>query len=161
MCLAVLVLAAFGIRFNVSPSLPVGFYQWHKLTAEEAANLQPSDIVIFCPDEATSRLALERGYLKRGPCPHGSVPMGKPILAVAGEIVEVRPEGVYLNGELIPKSEPREVDSKGREMAIRYGTFEVREGEYFVLATRVAGSLDGRYYGPISAGQIVARAEGL
>ena len=158
-CVLVLLLAAMDIRFNPSPSLPLGLYRWERLLAEEARLLERGNIVIFCPDSAASALALRRGYLKRGPCPHGSVPLGKPVVATAGDTVEVTPDGVWVNSILVEKSIPLEVDRKGRPLPVRLNLFVLSESEYFVFSTRVAGSFDSRYYGPVRAQQIVARAK--
>ena len=155
---AVLLLASIGIRFNSSVSLPVGFYRWSGATGE----LKRGDIIIFCPEEVFTVLALERGYLKRGPCPFGSAPLGKPVLGAVGDTIRVDSSGVFLNGTLITGSKPLEKDSQGRPLPVLNAlgsNFMLGAGEYFVLSARVPGSFDSRYYGPVGTDQIIARAK--
>ena len=55
-----------GVRFNTSPSLPVGLYV---TTTDRNANL-----VEFCPAEPFASLAIARGYRDRGTCRDGAAP---------------------------------------------------------------------------------------
>jgi conjugative transfer signal peptidase TraF len=98
-----------GLRINASASLPIGFY---KITGDPTAEL-----IEFCPPEPFASLSSRRGYRGRGTCPDGFEPLMKPILATAGDIVDVSAKGVAINGRLIFNSAPRPVDTKGRPLA--------------------------------------------
>ena len=56
-----------GLRFNPSPSLPLGIYT---TTDRPDANL-----VEFCPAQPFARIATERGYRSQGACPDGGAPL--------------------------------------------------------------------------------------
>ena len=74
-----------GLRINSSPSLAVGLYL---VTADSDANL-----VVFCPSEPFAELARARGYRDPGSCPDGGAPLLKPVVARAGDHVEVSSKG--------------------------------------------------------------------
>jgi type IV secretory pathway protease TraF len=74
-----------GLRFNLSPSLPRGVYL---LTPLRRAP-RPGDLVLACPPEPAAALARRRGYLDPGPCPGGTRPLGKLVLAAAGDRLDL------------------------------------------------------------------------
>ena len=51
-----------------------------------------------CVSADAAAVARARGYLLPGPCPGGVQPVLKPVVAVAGDIVELGPETVVVNG---------------------------------------------------------------
>src|SRR5579859_761526 len=71
----------FGIRFNLTPSLPRGFYI---IGHSSSANL-----VEFCPQGAAASISLSRQYRTAGACPDGGAPLLKPAVAFPGDQVEV------------------------------------------------------------------------
>ena len=75
----------FGLRFNLSPSLPAGIY---------ATTRAPAGLIEFCPEEPYASLAVERGYRDGGTCPDGAMPLLKPIVAKAGDVVDVSARGI-------------------------------------------------------------------
>lgn len=88
-------------------------------------------------------------------CPGGYGYMMKRVLAAKNDSVSVTVEGVLVNGELLPLSEPRLVDGAGREMP-RYQASDYTLGaSELLLMSDVSGtSFDGRYYGPIDRAQV-------
>jgi conjugative transfer signal peptidase TraF len=96
------------LSLNLSPSLPRGVY----LRTREP--LLRGSLVLLCLPVPWAALALERGYLARGPCPGGSEPLGKIVGALSGDEVEWADEGLRVNGKLLPKTAPLFVDSRGR-----------------------------------------------
>src|SRR5215510_2320880 len=109
--LATLVAAAIytGLRINTSYSLPLGIYV---RTADPNARL-----IEFCPVEPFATESSERGYRTHGTaCPDGAVPLLKPVVAVAGDRVVLSPEGMRVNGRLLPKTAPLARDAAGREL---------------------------------------------
>src|SRR5947207_13699595 len=89
LCL-VSICALFGIRFNVSESLPGLIYI---VTSDNS-----SPVVEFCPVGSFAELSKERGYRRRGVCPDGASPMLKPIVVRDGDTVEVSAHGIAGNG---------------------------------------------------------------
>ena len=139
--------AVFGIRFNVSESLPGLLYI---ITSDTA-----SPVIEFCPDGAFAQLSKERGYRRRGICPDGASPMIKPIVAQAGDTVEVSANGITVNGMLLHNTSPRTIDSRGRPLTPwRFGTYSVPPGFVWVASQYNTLSFDSRYYGPIRVSQI-------
>src|SRR5262249_29155199 len=90
-----------GLRFNSTPSVPTGLY-W--ISSDPA-----TEYVEFCPPEPFGTLSAERGYRARstGPCSDGAIPLLKPIVARSGDIVEVSPRGISVNGIPVPNTAPK------------------------------------------------------
>src|SRR5438876_11441650 len=87
------ICALFGIRFNVSESLPGLIYI---VTSDNS-----SPAVEFCPAGFFAELSKERGYRRSGICPDGASPILKPIVALVGDTVEVSANGITVNGTLL------------------------------------------------------------
>lgn len=148
--LAMLGVKAAGFRFNATPSIPVGIYR------ETGGTAQKGDLVAFCPPAASPFLeALRRRYIEPGDCPSGSYEMLKRILAAKGDRVEIGPEGVRINGRLVPYSAPQLADGAGRSLPGLNSEWTLGDGEILVLGDSAA-SFDARYFGPISARQVTA-----
>ena len=142
-----LVCGFVGVRFNSSPSLPVGMYV---TTADEHANL-----VEFCPAEPSASLSITRGYRDPGNCPDGAAPLLKPVVASAGDVVELSARGVSVNGTLLANTAPLSKDSKGRLLgAWPFGRYCVTPGSVWVASSHHPHSFDSRYFGPISTAAI-------
>src|SRR5258706_4663594 len=60
----------FGIRFNLTPSLPRGFY----ITSHSPS----AKLVEFCPQGAAASISLNRQYRTAGACPDGRASIPKP-----------------------------------------------------------------------------------
>jgi conjugative transfer signal peptidase TraF len=141
-----------GLRINASPSLPVGLYI---TTVDARANL-----VEFCPDEPFASLAVSRGYRDRGTCSDGAAPLLKPIVAVAGDNVEVSARGISVNGVLLSNTAPLSKDTKGRPLtAWPFGRYVVSPGMVWVASSYHPRSFDSRYFGPVSTAAIRHRVK--
>ena len=86
------VVFTLGLHVNLSPSAPRGLYR----TVSGAP--VPGAWVVACVSADAAAVARARGYLLPGPCPGGVQPVLKPVVAVAGDIVELGPETVVVNG---------------------------------------------------------------
>ena len=136
----------FGIRFNLSPSLPAGVYVTTKA---------PAGLIEFCPEEPYASLAIERGYRDEGTCRDGAMPLLKPIVAKAGDVVNVSDRGIAVNGSLLLNSAPLRVDTKGRPLpAWRFGSYVVAPGTLWVASSYNPRSFDSRYFGPVPTSAI-------
>lgn len=151
---AFLIAGTVGVRINASPSLPVGLYVSTGNTAEP--------LVEFCPPEPYASLALRRGYRIKGSCPDGGTPLLKPVIAAEGDIVAVSDAGISVNGQLIPKTLLRAVDTAGRPMPmLQARTQRVKPGTIWVASNFSPRSFDSRYFGPISISSIRSRLRPL
>jgi conjugative transfer signal peptidase TraF len=144
----------FGLRFNTSPSLPVGLYI---ATADSDANL-----VEFCPVEPFATLAIVRGYRDPGACHDGAAPLLKPIIARSGDVVELSARGMFVNGVPIPNTAPLSKDTKGRPLAAwPFGRYVVAPKTVWVASSYHPRSFDSRYFGPVSTAAIRERLKPL
>lgn len=136
-----------GIRFNSSPSLPVGLYV---VTADEHAHL-----VEFCPSEPFASLSIVRGYRDQGVCADGAAPLLKPVVARAGDVVELSAGGISVNGKHLPNTAPLPKDSNGRQLqSWSFGRFIVQSGTVWVASSDHPRSFDSRYFGPVETSAI-------
>jgi conjugative transfer signal peptidase TraF len=148
------VFSVWGLRINASPSLPVGLYL---VTADHSANL-----VEFCPAEPFATLALRRGYRDPGVCMDRGAPLLKPVVAKAGDLVELSTLGISVNGVLLPNTAPLPKDTKGRVLqAWPSGPYRVASGTVWVSSSYQVRSFDSRYFGPIYTTAIRHRLKAL
>ena len=140
-----------GIRLNLTSSMPVGFYRILGTSTERNV------LVLLCLPKPVAEFAHERGYVPNGNCPSGVAPVGKPVLAVAGDTVVLTAEGVQISGRLLPNSKPLPRDSEGRPLPmLALGRYVLRPGEMWLLSTYSERSFDSRYFGPVRTTGVVA-----
>lgn len=132
-----------GLRINGSPSLPLGLYM---------TSSQPNSYLVeFCPVEPFASLALSRGYRDQGVCSDGGAPLLKPVVARAGDLVQVSGAGIAVNGHLLPNTAPLRADTKGRPlMPWPPGRYTVEPGFVWVASSYSRRSFDSRYLGPVA-----------
>ena len=150
--LAALLVVHTGLRFMLTPSLPLGIYR--------TVNGPPTrgTIVMACLPERAARLALERGYVWRGSCPGGAVPLGKIVLGVPGDTITLTIDGVALNGHVVPNSQLRARDSRGRPLQhYAYGSHVLTPGELWLFSPYHPLSFDSRYFGPVESTAVLSR----
>jgi conjugative transfer signal peptidase TraF len=87
-----------GLHMNLSPSAPRGLYRTVTGTPTRGA------WVAACVSPEAAALGRARGYLEAGPCVGGVQPVIKPVVALAGDVVELGPEAVVINGQRLPGS---------------------------------------------------------
>jgi len=132
----------FGIRVNLTPSLPLGFY-----ITSHSSN---ANLVEFCPQGKAAYVSLIRQYRTAGACPDGGAPLLKPGVAFPGDEVEVSANGIRVNGQLLPNSAGRFRDHLQRPLEPwPYGTYRVEPESVWVVSSFNSYSFDSRYYGPI------------
>ncbi|MBN8925088.1 MAG: conjugative transfer signal peptidase TraF [Rhodospirillales bacterium] len=148
-----------GLRFNATPSMPVGFWQM----MSNPAQIRRGEVVVLCPpDTASLRMGQERGYIPSGNCPGGSEPLVKPIAAVGGDVVAVSATGVVVNGRPVPDTAQLSRDSAGRPlMPIPAGVYAVAPGEMWLLSGHDPRSFDSRYFGPVPQANVQGVARPL
>ena len=142
-----------GLHVNLSPSAPRGLYHAVAGTPTRGA------WVAACVSPEAAALGRARGYLGAGPCIGGVQPVIKPVVALAGDVVELGPEAVIVNGQRLPGSSSAKVDSLGLSLSHAvWGRHVVGADEFWLVSTRVPNSWDSRYLGPFSRSQVRAVA---
>jgi len=140
---------ATGVRLNTTPSIPVGVY---RLTNEPVVK---GAYVLFCPSPApVFAMAKARGYLGAGFCPGSYGQLMKKILAVQDDVVTIGTDGVEVNGQQLPLSEPSKFDGGGQPLPDYKASRVLDSTEVLVMSDSNRGSFDGRYFGPIQRSQI-------
>jgi conjugative transfer signal peptidase TraF len=132
--------------WNASESAPIGFY-----SLQAVDELKVSDLVVALPPQPLASFLAEGGYLPRG------VPLIKRILALPGQRVCRTRLTVEING--IEMGAAREHDHQGRRLPAWDGCRLIQNHEVFLMNRDEPASLDGRYFGPISAAAIMGRAQ--
>lgn len=143
---------ANGYRINQSDSMPPGLYQ----VSPVSRPIQKGDNVWFCPPD-TPDFQYGRdvlGIIPPGACPGNFLHMMKPVVAVEGDRVDVKPNGVYVNGKLVVNSQPLTRDNLGHPLKPRLGNFHLSLGQIWVVSHFNPRSYDSRYFGPVSEKQV-------
>lgn len=141
-----------GLRINLTGSIPAGIYRIEK------GPLNRGDIVLACLSAHAASFARDREYVPSGSCPDGSAPIGKPIVALAGDTVHVDSVGVRVNGRLLRHSGQYPRDSRGRPLSgVKHGVYVVEDGHAWLISAFSGTSFDSRYFGPVPTSQIVAK----
>ncbi|MFS3137127.1 S26 family signal peptidase [Gluconacetobacter sacchari] len=131
--------------WNTTASVPVGLY---RVTPTPA--LRVGDIVALHLPDRDAMLLATRGYLPFG------VPLLKPVAALAGQSVCRLGPHVTIDGKAAGDAKP--VDHRGRPLPVWRGCIRLGPGQVFVMNPAVPTSLDGRYFGVLSADTIIGRA---
>jgi conjugative transfer signal peptidase TraF len=139
---------AGGLRINLTTSLPFGVYR-----IVRGEQPRRSVIVLACLPHSVAAFARARGYVPRGgPCPEQTIPVGKVVLAAAGDTVTVTESGdLLLNGHLVPNARRRAHDRLGRPLPQLSAGLYVLGPQDLWLYSPSATSFDGRYFGPVSS----------
>ena len=134
--------------WNASASVPVGLYV---VRASNPPSL--GDLVAVRLPKDLSSWVVERGYvgvdtllLKRVPAVSG--------MTVCREGVDIAIDGTVV-------AQAASADRHGRPLPRWTGCITLGSDEVFLLVAGVTNSLDGRYFGPLSADTILGRATPL
>lgn len=133
--------------WNASPSVPLGLYR-----IDVGAGPVPGDLVAIAPPEPIAAWLDARGYVPRG------VPLLKHVAASEGALI--CRSGVFVTIDGAPAARARSHDRLGRPLPVWLGCRRVGAGELFLL-NAAPDSLDGRYFGPISASGLIGTAQPL
>jgi conjugative transfer signal peptidase TraF len=112
-------------------------------------------LVEFCPAEPFASMALTRGYRTPGACADGGAPLLKPQVAGTGDVVNVLPDGLDVNGVRLPNTAPMDADSEGRVLTHwPFGRYTVSANMLWVASSYNSRSFDSRYFGPVPVAAI-------
>lgn len=141
-----------GLRVNLSGSMPVGLY---RITRGPPAK---GVTVLACLPESVAVFARTREYVPSGRCPGAAAPIGKVVLAMPGDSVEVTDSGLIVNGRPVQNTKPLAVDGAGRPLP-RFpdGTYVVAGDEVWLYSPYSKRSFDSRYFGPLPLGSVLNR----
>lgn len=131
--------------WNASASVPIGFY-----AVAPIEHPRIGDIVAVTPPEPLAAFFAARGYLPVG------VPLLKPVAALPGQRVCRLDLRVTIDGRFAAMALPR--DRRGAPLPVWQGCRQVAPGQVFLLNSRHADSLDGRYFGPLAVSTVIGRA---
>ena len=134
--------------WNASASTPIGFYH---LAATH--DLKLGDLVAAMPEEPLADFIVARGYIGRG------VPLLKHVTALPGQRICRSGASVTVDDAHVGDALDR--DTRGRMLPVWQGCRRIADGEVFLMNTAVADSLDGRYFGPLPAREIIGKATPL
>jgi len=132
--------------WNSSASVPQGLYR-----LQSTGERYVPELVAVMPPEPLATFLADGNYLPRG------VPMLKRVLALPGQTV--CREGLTVLVDSIAIGAARERDGRGRALPVWQGCRVIAAGELFLMNWQSADSLDGRYFGPIPAFTVIARAQ--
>jgi conjugative transfer signal peptidase TraF len=155
--LAITIIAIMLITFfkdkiiiNTSPSIPLGLYTIHQITAP----LKQDDLVVVCLAKSYQDFGMSRGYIHAGIRCKGSAPLLKLIIAVPGDNVVLTNQEIIINNKIFQYS-TQKLDSKQRSLpSWPRGNYRNTRG-YWLIGTNDQHSWDSRYYGPIDRNQII------
>lgn len=124
-----------GIRFNITESMPVGFYR--AIDGE----VQVGSVVSFCPP-----VDQKYDFMPAGSCSHGEAPYLKQVVALPGDVVTVSNSEVRVNGEILNGS----ANAGRSDLPSATGIWHLGPDEVWVYGvTNPQHSFDSRYFGPV------------
>ena len=146
-----LVLYSFGLRANFEYSLEQGIYHFKKPEV-----IERGDIVKFITSPEASKMALERNYTRPRSFINPEIPVDTVKIAegVPGDSYEIKSEGVFVNGKVVPSSAQLVSDSVGRPMPVLNVKGVLGKGQYIVMSQGHKKGYDSRYYGYITKDMI-------
>lgn len=135
------------LLFNTTASAPIGFYL---LTPGRYAKGQLAAVM---PPAALATWMARRGYLP------ANVPLLKEVAAVGGQHICGLGDTLSIDGQTVARVQAR--DRLGRSLPIYRGCRQLADVEVFLLNRHAPDSFDGRYFGPVSARQVIGGARPL
>lgn len=131
--------------WNASASVPVGLYVVQASNPPSLGDL----VAVRLPEDLSSRV-FERGYVG------ADTLLLKRVAAVSGMTVCRVGLDIDIGGTVVAQAASD--DRQGRPLPRWTGCVTLESDDVFLLITDVADSLDGRYFGPLSADTILGRA---
>ena len=135
------------LLFNTTASAPIGFYL---LTPGRYAKGQLAAVL---PPPALATWMARRGYLPV------NVPLLKEVAAVGGQQICGLGDALSIDGQTVARIRPN--DRWGRTLPAYRGCQQLADGEVLLLNRHAPDSLDGRYFGPMPARQVIGGARPL
>lgn len=141
-----ILLKMSGVYVNIySNSMPYGLYR--KVNRDP----QRSSIAATCLNDELAKIGLERGYLDRGRCETGIMPIVKRIVGVEGDQIRIDKGNVMINDVEFSQYKILKHDSKGRLVKRYYDDpYTLKKNEFLLMANYKENSWDSRYWGAVN-----------
>ena len=135
-----------GLRISLTDSAaPAGIYR-----IVRRVSVKHGELVAACLPISIAQEGLARGYLQQGDCPSGAEPVAKIVGALPGDVLEVQPGWVSVDGEVFADSAVATRDSIGRPLPhVPLGRHLVAPGEVWLFGFYNVRSWDARYFGSV------------
>jgi conjugative transfer signal peptidase TraF len=145
--------SVLGLRVSVTDSAaPAGIYRLVR-----GLSIKHGELVGACLPASIAQEGLARGYLQQGDCPSGAEPVAKIVGALPGDVLEVQPGWVSIDGRVFPDSAVAAHDSIGRPLPhVPWGRHQVAPGEVWLFGFHNERSWDARYFGPVPLSEVRA-----
>ena len=142
-----------GLRISLTDSAaPAGIYR-----IVRGVSVKHGELVGACLPPSIAQEGLARGYLEQGDCPSGAEPVAKIIGALPGDVLEVQPGSVAVDGQVFADSAVATRDSMGRPLPhVPWGRRQVAPGEVWLFGFNNVRSWDARYFGPVPISEVRA-----
>ena len=142
-----------GLRISLTDSAaPAGIYR-----IVRGVSVKHGELVGACLPASIAQEGLARGYLQQGDCPSGAEPVAKIVGALPGDVLEVQPGWVSVDGEVFADSAVAARDSMGRPLPhVPWGRRQVAPGEVWLFGFNNVRSWDARYFGPVPLSEVRA-----
>lgn len=137
--IAAAALYAYGVRVNLSPSLPRGIWQIQK-----GNNLRIGDSVV----------------LDKSAIPNNRVNLVKDVGALPKDVMTRQGDVVYRNGIVMPLSTIHAVNSNGEKIYCVGYPVVVPAGHIW-LSSRHERGYDSRYFGPVPIQHVIGKVKPL
>ncbi len=136
---------AFGVLIsNTDSAAPAGVYR------VVGRDVKRGELVAACLPIAVAQEGLARGYLRTGGCVGDAEPVDKIAGAVPGDVVQIEPGWVAVNGKRFARSATAAYDSADRSLAhVAWGRRRVAAKEVWLFGFNDWRSWDSRYFGPV------------
>jgi conjugative transfer signal peptidase TraF len=126
---------------------------------KDNGKIHRGDIVAFCLVEPYKTIGLKQRYVEKGTACHGTDPLIKQVIAIPGDEVRLTDSSTAVNTIIYPY-QTRYTDSNNRKLAVYpRGTYHAQG--YWLIGTHSPHSWDSRYFGEVSASQILYKLKPL
>jgi len=145
---------AFGLLIsNTDSAAPAGVY---RVVSRE---VRRGELVAACLPFDFALQGLTGGYLRTGACLGNAEPGGKIAGALPGDVVDIEPDWIAVNGRRIPHSAVASHDSAGRPLhRASWGKHKVAGREVWLLGLNDRRRWDSRYFGPVPLASVRAKS---
>jgi conjugative transfer signal peptidase TraF len=142
-----------GLRISLTDSAaPAGIYR-----LVGGLSIKHGELVGACLPASIAQEGIARGYLQQGDCPSGAEPVAKIVEALPGDVLDVQPGWVSVDGHVFPDSAVAAHDSIGRPLPhVPWGRRQVAPGEVWLFGFHNVRSWDARYFGPVPLSEVRA-----
>ncbi len=131
-------------QVSMEPTVEPGQYVLVDKLSPNWSDYKRGDVIVFNPPAGFSELDGQ------------NIPFIKRVIGVAGDLVEVHDNAVYVNG--VKLDEPYVFDRQPTTPLSVESTWRVPKGDLFVLGDHREQSQDSRVFGPIPKSTVIGRA---